>query len=74
MPAPFFLPNDQIDDRELLNARIGWRNDNRNVSMWGKNLTDDEYFNWNPGMGISGANGYFLAPPRTYGAAVRLDF
>jgi len=57
---------DEIDDRELLNARIGWRNDNWNVDVWGKNLTDDEYASWNPGMSISGANAYFLAPPRTY--------
>ncbi len=31
------------DDRKELNARIGWRNDKWNLSIWGKNLTDDEY-------------------------------
>jgi iron complex outermembrane receptor protein len=68
------VPDFQIDDRELLNARIGWRNDYWNVSVWGKNLTDDDYSHWNPGPGISGANPYFLAPPRTYGATVRYDY
>jgi iron complex outermembrane receptor protein len=68
------VPDFQIDDRELLNARIGWRNDYWNVSVWGKNLTDDDYSHWNPGTGISGANPYFLAPPRTYGATVRYDY
>lgn len=28
---------------ELLNARMGWRNDSWDVSLWGKNLTDDYY-------------------------------
>ncbi len=64
-----------IDDRELLNARLGWRNDHWNFSVWGKNLTDDEYavqtvipqlFNL--------MDAYFLAPPRTYGATLRYDF
>jgi iron complex outermembrane recepter protein len=72
--SAFFVPDEQIDDRELVNARIGWRNDNWNVSVWGKNLTDDEYSNWNPGGSISGADVYFLAPPRTYGATVRYHF
>jgi hypothetical protein len=25
------------------NAKIGWKNDHWNVSVWGKNLTEDEY-------------------------------
>jgi len=28
---------------ELFNAKIGWRNDNWDVNLWGKNLTDDYY-------------------------------
>ena len=54
--SAFVVPEEQIDDRELLNAKMGWRNDNWNISLWGKNLSDDEYSNWNPGMGISGTN------------------
>lgn len=33
-----------VDTRyEILNARVGWRNDNWDISLWGKNLTDDYY-------------------------------
>ncbi len=64
-----------IQDRELLNARIGWRNDNWNISVWGKNLTDDEYaVQTTNTFGFTGADFYFLAPPRTYGATLRYDF
>ena len=63
------------DDRELVNARIGWRNDNWNVSLWGKNLTDDEYASTTSITQLfSGMDAYFLAPPRTYGATLRYDF
>ncbi|MEM6581499.1 MAG: TonB-dependent receptor [Pseudomonadota bacterium] len=68
------LPKD-IDDRELLNARVGWRNNNWNVSVWGKNLTDDHYAvqTVDPQL-FNGMSAYFLAPPRTYGATLRYDF
>ncbi|MEM8562807.1 MAG: TonB-dependent receptor [Pseudomonadota bacterium] len=68
------LPKD-FDDRELLNARIGWRNSNWNVSVWGKNLTDDHYAvqTVDPQL-FNGMSAYFLAPPRTYGATLRYDF
>ena len=35
--------DDDVQDRELLNAKIGWRNIHWNLSVWGKNLTDEEY-------------------------------
>lgn len=64
-----------LQDREDLNAKLGWRNKHWNVSVWGKNLTDDEY------AGLTAAtfpptsmNAYFLVPPRTYGATLRYDF
>ncbi len=64
-----------VDDRELLNARIGWRNDNWNLSVWGKNLTDDEYAATTLITQLfSGQDSYFLAPPRTYGATLRYTF
>ena len=37
------LRDSDFDDRNLVNTKLGWRNDNWNVSIWGKNLTDDEY-------------------------------
>ena len=69
------LGDKDYDDRELLNARIGWRNDNWNVSLWGKNLTDDEYAGLTAITNLaSGTDAYFLAPPRTYGATLRYEF
>jgi iron complex outermembrane receptor protein len=63
------------DDRELVNARIGWRNDNWNFSIWGKNLTDEEYASQTLITQLfSGMDTYYLAPPRTYGATLRYDF
>lgn len=64
-----------VDDRNLLNMKLGWRNENWNVSLWGRNLTDDEYASQtvNPLL-FTGMDAYFLAPPRTYGATLRYDF
>ena len=66
---------DDIQDRNLLNARIGWRNDRWNISFWGKNLTEDDYASLTANTFVfSGMDAFFLAPPRTYGATVRYDF
>ena len=54
---------------------LGWRNDNWNVSLWGKNLTDEEYaVQTLVPYPISDMDAYFLAPPKTYGATLRYDF
>jgi iron complex outermembrane receptor protein len=63
------------DDREILNSRLGWRNDNWDIAAWGRNLTDDEYASFTAAtFAFSGMDAYFLAPPRTYGATVRYTF
>lgn len=63
------------DDRNLINTKLGWRNDSWNVSLWGRNLTDDAYASQtlspNP---LWGTRAFFLAPPRTYGATLRYNF
>jgi len=64
-----------VDDRTLVNMRTGWRNDQWNISIWGKNLTDDEYASLTPGRNAYvGHTAYFLTPPKTYGATVRYNF
>ena len=69
------LRDSDFDDRNLVNTKLGWRNDNWNVSIWGKNLTDDEYATQTASTFlITGMDAYFLAPPRTYGATLRYDF
>ena len=69
------LRDSDFDDRNLVNTKLGWRNNNWNVSIWGKNLTDDEYATQTAStFFITGMDAYFLAPPRTYGATLRYDF
>ncbi len=64
-----------FNDRKLLNAKIGWRNDNWNLSIWGKNLTGDDYATSTTSPQIySGNTLYFLAAPKTVGATVRYDY
>lgn len=69
------LQSMDFDDRNLVNLKVGWRNDNWNVSVWGKNITDDEYASQTAvPFPFSDMDAYFLAPPRTYGATLRYDF
>jgi iron complex outermembrane receptor protein len=68
---------------ELLNARIGWRNDNWDVSFWGKNITDDYYATGHTSNLIANlfatadgglsSNSYrrWVNDPRTWGVSVR---
>lgn len=64
-----------IQDRTLVNAKLGWRNDNWNLSVWGKNLTDEDYANQTTATNaLIGRDLYFLSAPRTYGATLRYDF
>ena len=64
-----------FQDREDLNAKLGLRNAQWDVSVWGKNLTDDEYASLTAAtFPVTSMNAYFLVPPRTYGATVRYTF
>ena len=64
-----------IQDRTLVNAVIGWRNEQWNLSLWGKNLTKDKYASAVATRNnFSGQYSYFLTPPLTYGATMRYNF
>lgn len=64
-----------LQDRTTLNTKLGWRNDHWNLSVWGKNLTNDIYAGLTAETFlVTGMDAYFLAPPRTYGATLRYDF
>jgi len=56
-----------IDEQDLLDASIGWTSNSGSwqVSLWGKNLTDEAYFahTYVIGPGVIGVWG----PPRTFG-------
>jgi iron complex outermembrane receptor protein len=64
-----------IQDRTLVNAKIGWRNDQWDLSIWGKNLTSDKYASAVATRNnFSGQYSYFLTPPLTYGATMRYSY
>ncbi len=70
---------DSTDPRTLVNGRISLdeirmgccsdRNALR-VSLWGRNLTDEEYRNWGIDFGTLGFAGVTYGEPRTYGLDV----
>jgi len=65
-------------DRELLNARIAWQNneDNIEIALWGKNLLDREVAS-NPGGLAADAIGVYetsIEDPLTWGVDLRYSF
>jgi iron complex outermembrane receptor protein len=62
-------------DRELVNARLGWRNDRWDAAFWVKNITDESYSSLSAApFVLTGMRAEFLAAPRTYGATLRYVF
>jgi iron complex outermembrane receptor protein len=69
---PFNNQFDSTDDRTLVNARLSLSDvalgdGSLRVSLWGKNLTDEEYRNWGIDFGSLGFAGAVYGEPRTYG-------
>lgn len=69
------------EDYALLNARIGWRSDAWDISLWGKNLTDESYGRAYTGNLIANIVGnkaldhrVYLNDPMTAGVTVRYSF
>ena len=63
------------DDREVVNLTVGRRLEKWNVSVWGKNLTDDEYATGtNNAQPFSGNKAFVLAAPRTFGVSLQRTF
>lgn len=61
------------DDFFLLNASIEYRvTENWGVSLWGRNITDTEYFDQKISNGIDVTTA--RANPRTYGVTVKFDY
>jgi len=74
---PFNNQYDSADDRTLVDGRIslndiplGGSKGALRVSLWGKNLTDEEYRNWGIDFGALGFAGAVYGEPRTYGLDV----
>jgi len=69
------------EDYVLWNARIGWRSDSWDISLWGKNLTDETYgrvYNGNLIANFVGDKALdhrvYLNDPMTAGVTVRYSF
>jgi iron complex outermembrane receptor protein len=67
-----------VDDYSLVNARFGFRSDNRwSAYFWVRNLLNEDYFEQllaAPGGNGAGHYGAVLGDPRTYGVSVRYSF
>jgi iron complex outermembrane receptor protein len=67
-----------IDGYSLVNARFGFRSDNRwSANFWVRNLLNKDYFEQllaAPGGNGAGYYGAVLGDPRTYGLSVRYTF
>ncbi|MBP9033897.1 MAG: TonB-dependent receptor [Pseudomonadales bacterium] len=75
---PFNNQFDSTDDRTLVNGRLSLNEIKMDccekgavrVSLWGKNLTDEEYRNWGIDFSSLGFAGNVYGEPRTYGLDV----
>lgn len=64
-----------VDAYSLLNGRLGFRSDKFSIFVWGRNITDTNYFEQlQAAAGNSGLYAGVLGDPRTYGATLRLGF
>jgi iron complex outermembrane receptor protein len=65
-----------VDGYSLLNGRVGFRaSESWAVFLWGRNLTDEEYFEFlSAAPGGSGLYVGYVGDPRTYGVTLRGSF
>ena len=57
-----------------VDARIGYTTGRYRITLWGKNLTDREYFRANTFNAPTGQNQVFAAPPLTFGVDIGVSF
>jgi iron complex outermembrane receptor protein len=69
-------PLAQTDDYTLVNGRISLAGDNDTweLSLWGKNLTDEDYLEHIFVVDFFGITGDLYNTPRTYGASLTYNF
>ena len=72
---PTYQPPETRQDRELLNVRLGWRNDTWDAALWMRNVTDESYSSLAAApFVLTGMTAQWLQPPRTYGATIKYSF
>ncbi len=76
--AHSLTPDTELPSYRLLNARLNWSNvmgSQLSAALFGKNLTDKEYFVGGMPLGASlGHNGAAVGEPRTYGVELTYQF
>ena len=68
------VPGTEQSPGTRIDARIGYRTDRWRVTLWGKNLTDREYFRANTFNVPTRQNQVFAAPPLTFGVDFGFTF
>ncbi|GAB4473008.1 MAG: TonB-dependent receptor [Erythrobacter tepidarius] len=68
------VPGTKQSPGTRIDARIGYRTDRWRVTLWGKNLTDREYFRANTFNVPTRQNQVFAAPPLTFGVDIGFTF
>jgi len=72
---PTYQAPETKQDRELVNVRLGWRNDSWDAALWVKNATDESYSTLaGAPFVLTGMTAQWLQAPRTYGATLRYQF
>ena len=72
---PTYQAPETKQDREMVNARLGWRNTDWDAAVWVKNATDEAYSSLaGAPLLLTGMKAQWLQAPRTYGATVRYNF
>jgi iron complex outermembrane receptor protein len=67
----------EVPDYEIFQARVAWTNIARSgfgVAVWGKNLSDNEYYSGGVASGDIGIYTVMVGAPQTYGVEVLYDF
>lgn len=83
--SPGYMENAKDVSYEVFNLRFGYRNDNWDINVWGKNITDETYTTHDRGhnaaaqyaAGAGVANNSYiraLNEPATYGVTVRYNY
>ncbi|WP_164844045.1 TonB-dependent receptor [Croceicoccus ponticola] len=69
------FPVERVGSIELVNASLSWGPDDAGwtIGVWGRNLTDEKYFNQKLSLAGIGTLAS-LGAPRTYGAELRYSF
>jgi iron complex outermembrane receptor protein len=68
------VPGTEQSPGTRIDARIGYRTDRWRITLWGKNLTDREYFRANTFNVPTRQNQVFAAPPLTFGVDIGFTF